>query len=104
MESILDYFIEKKELEIYLISHVSADYKVAKHIKEKYPTVNIVDEFDNPIKAKSFIADCDLFIGARMHATIAAISTGVPVIPIAYSRKFTGLFKTLDYPFVVDLK
>ena len=103
MERILDYFIEKKELEIYLISHVSADYKVAKYIKEKYPTVNIVDEFDNPIKAKSFIADCDLFIGARMHATIAAISTGVPVIPIAYSRKFTGLFKTLDYPFVVDL-
>lgn len=103
IETILHYLIEKKDLEIYLISHVSADYKISKLIKDKYPIVNIVDEFDNPIEAKSFIATCDLFIGARMHATIAAISTGVPVIPVAYSRKFTGLFKTLDYPFVVDL-
>lgn len=102
-EKLLSYFLEKKVMEIYLISHVSADYKIAKIIKKKYPTVNIVDEFHNPIEAKSFISTCDLFIGARMHATIAAISTGVPVIPIAYSRKFTGLFKTLDYPFVVDL-
>lgn len=102
-EKILCYFLKKKGMGIYLISHVSADYKIARIIKEKYPTVNIVDEFHNPIEAKSFISTCDLFIGARMHATIAAISTGVPVIPVAYSRKFTGLFKTLDYPFVVDL-
>ena len=39
-----------------------------------------------------------------MHATIAALSTGVPVIPIAYSRKFKGLFNNLDYPVCVDLQ
>ena len=44
-----------------------------------------------------------MFIGARMHATIAAISSGVPTMPVAYSRKFTGLFGTIEYPYVVDL-
>lgn len=40
-----------------------------------------------------------------MHACIAAISSGVPVYPLAYSRKFNGLFiKTLQYPYVGDLR
>jgi len=46
----------------------------------------------------------DLFIGARMHSTIAAFSSGVPVIPIAYSRKFNGLYDTLQYPYYIDAK
>lgn len=46
----------------------------------------------------------DFFTGARMHACIAALSSGVPVYPIAYSRKFTGLFcDTLGYKHVGDL-
>ena len=40
-----------------------------------------------------------------MHATIAAFSAGVPVVPMAYSRKFNGLFvETLTYDHIVDLK
>lgn len=40
-----------------------------------------------------------------MHSTIAAFSSGVPVVPMAYSRKFNGLFiDTLDYNHLVDLK
>ena len=39
-----------------------------------------------------------------MHATIGATSSGVPVIPVAYSRKFNGLFDTLQYPFYIDAK
>ena len=47
----------------------------------------------------------DFFTGARMHACIAAISSGVPVIPMAYSRKFNGLFMdTLMYNCMIDLK
>ena len=41
-------------------------------------------------------------MGARMHACIAAFSAGVPVMPIAYSRKFQGLFSTLGYDPIVD--
>ena len=40
-----------------------------------------------------------------MHATIGAFSAGVPVVPMAYSRKFNGLFvDTLNYHFMADLK
>lgn len=65
--------------------------------------VNTHPEFSNPIEAKSFISSMDIFIGARMHATIAAFSSGVATIPTAYSRKFAGLYETLDYKYVVDL-
>ena len=37
-----------------------------------------------------------------MHACIAAFSSGVPVVPMAYSRKFEGLFGTLGYGRTVD--
>ena len=47
----------------------------------------------------------NFFIGSRMHATIAAFSSNVPVFPLAYSRKFNGLFlDTLQYPYMGDLK
>ena len=44
----------------------------------------------------------DVFIGSRMHSTIAAFSSGIPVIPVAYSRKFEGLFSSLGYNYVID--
>ena len=46
----------------------------------------------------------DIFIGARMHATIAAFSSGVATIPTAYSRKFSGLYNNLGYDCVVDMQ
>ena len=44
----------------------------------------------------------DYFIGARMHATIGAFSSGVITIPFAYSRKFQGLYEKIGYPYFVD--
>ena len=41
---------------------------------------------------KSFIGQLDWFTGTRMHATIAALSTGVPTMALAYSAKFRGVF------------
>ena len=47
----------------------------------------------------------DFFMGARMHSTIGAFSANVPVLPMAYSRKFNGLFvDTLNYPHMADLR
>ena len=61
--------------------------------------------FFSPIDAKSYISGMHFFIGSRMHATIAAFSSNVPVFPLAYSRKFNGLFiDTLRYPYMGDLK
>jgi len=69
-----------------------------------FPTTIVVDPFDTAITAKSFISGMDVFTGARMHATIAAYSSGVPVIPFSYSRKFEGLYDFIKYPYVISGK
>lgn len=52
---------------------------------------------------KGIIGLCDGFVGARMHACIAALSQGIPAVGIAYSRKFRGVFASVGVPdLVVD--
>jgi len=41
---------------------------------------------------KHIIGQCDFFVGSRMHACIAAASQCVPAVPLAYSKKFKGVF------------
>ena len=88
---------------VYFISHVGADYQACCEMKKIFPMATLMDPFETPVEAKSFISRLEVFIGARMHATIAALSSGVPVIPIAYSRKFKGLFENCQYDIGVDL-
>lgn len=103
VKRILDYLI-MHHYDVHLIGHVGADYEVNKKLKMKYPLVTLAPEFDNPMDAKSYISSMDLFIGSRMHATIAALTSNTPVVPVAYSRKFIGLFENVEYPYVVDLQ
>ena len=42
---------------------------------------------------KQIIARCDYFIGFRTHSTIAALSSFVPTIAIAYSKKAWAIFE-----------
>lgn len=89
--------------DVSIIPHVVADYEYGKLIVEKFPQVKLVEMYKNPIDIKSKISEFDIFIGARMHATIGAFSSGVATIPTAYSRKFNGLYKSVGYPYIVDL-
>ncbi len=106
----IEFFISKKDIQVHLIPHVipenfiiENDYEVCKLLKKEYPEVILPEEFKNPIEAKSYIAGLDFFTGARMHSCIAAFSSGVPVFPMAYSRKFNGLFQdTLKYEYMGD--
>lgn len=50
------------------------------------------------------IASSNLVVGARMHATLNALSLGVPAIPWAYSRKFAPLLTDLGWDHVVDAR
>lgn len=97
--------------EIHLIPHViiddgrmaaEDDYRASKALSETFPGTILAPAFESPSEAKSYIANMDFFAGARMHACIAAFSTGVPVVPMAYSRKFAGLFGSLGYDHTVD--
>jgi polysaccharide pyruvyl transferase WcaK-like protein len=45
----------------------------------------------------------DFVVAGRMHACIGALSAGVPMVPIAYSRKFAGLFGSLGYSWLVPV-
>jgi colanic acid/amylovoran biosynthesis protein len=42
---------------------------------------------------KGFIGQCEFFIGSRMHSCIAALSQGVPTVPVCYSHKFAGVME-----------
>jgi polysaccharide pyruvyl transferase WcaK-like protein len=53
--------------------------------------------------ARTVIASAQLVIAARMHACLNALSTGVPAIAMAYSRKFEPLLDAIDWPHVVEL-
>lgn len=101
-----------KQYEVHLIPHVidlsenahDDDYKICLDLNQKYPATILAPAFQNPIEAKSYISNMDIFIGARMHSTIASFSSGVITIPISYSRKFEGLYKSLNYDYVVNGK
>ena len=114
VRSIMDYFLEQANVKVHLIPHVVGgerhienDYAVSYDLFEEYNHPNLILSplFLDPIVAKSYIAGMDFFMGARMHSTIAAFSSEVPVFPMAYSRKFNGLFTdTLQYPYMADMK
>ncbi|MCR5701096.1 MAG: polysaccharide pyruvyl transferase family protein [Lachnospiraceae bacterium] len=107
---VIEFLLRKKDIEIHLISHVilddmenpESDNKVCDFLKTKYPNTIIAPLFDSPVQAKNYISEMDVFIGSRMHATIASFSTGVPTIPVSYSRKFEGLYDSLNYPYVIS--
>ena len=97
------FWLLDNNFKVSLIPHVTADYECEKLIAAKFPQVELVEMHRDPIDIKSRISMCDIFIGARMHATIGAFSSGVATIPTAYSRKFNGLYKSVGYPYVIDL-
>ena len=102
----------KDEHQIWLIPHVITldpnspenDVTPIKYLYERYPKVHYVEEFKSPMDAKGYIRNMDLFIGSRMHATVAAFSNGIPIIPVSYSRKFQGLYQSLGYDYIIDAK
>lgn len=100
---LLEYLTSAENLEVYLISHVKDDYIAAAKAAECFPSCHCPEFNHDPLKTKGLIAEMDLLIASRMHATIAAFSTGIPVIPVAYSRKFRGLFETLGYSACIEL-
>lgn len=109
VRSLLKTWTAMPDVEVWLIPHVLADRvprdddRVAiKALQAEFPTAMVAPEFASPSAAKSFVSGLDFVTGARMHACIAAFSSSVPVVPLAYSRKFKGLFDSLGYPWLAD--
>lgn len=111
VRDLLAHWCADETVEVWLIPHVLSDtiprdddrVAIATLVKE-FPVVHVAPAFGSPSQAKSFISGLDFLTGARMHACIAAFSSGVPVVPLAYSRKFNGLFTSLGYAWFADGK
>jgi colanic acid/amylovoran biosynthesis protein len=101
--------------EVHLFAHVSDrrnqdgaqasrddDRSAAMTLHAEFPTTVLAPSFADASQAKSWMSGLDFVIAGRMHACIGAFSAGVPVVPIAYSRKFNGLFQSLGYEYFID--
>jgi polysaccharide pyruvyl transferase WcaK-like protein len=54
--------------------------------------VQVLPQTLSAMELKGVIAKLDWFAGARMHATIAGFSSGVPTLGLGYSDKAAGVF------------
>ena len=101
--------LDRIDVEVHILTHATTDLpwdddsRVADRIAEEFPGAVRVPDFGSPSEAKSYISSLDFLVAGRMHACIAAFSSGTPMAPIAYSRKFSGLFSLLDYPWMVPV-
>ncbi len=98
-------------VEILLVTHAISggdatddDDAIANRMAGEFPNVTRVANFNHPSEAKSFISSLDFLVASRMHACIAAFSSGTPVMPVAYSRKFEGVFGLLGYNRLVPVQ
>ena len=91
---------------VYLVSHVLGNRESSTSDMRACEDVygEVVDGFErrvtvvnlgfNANEIKWFISQMDWFCGARMHSTIAALSSFVPAVVLAYSDKARGVFDT----------
>lgn len=110
VNKVMEKWCNDSRYEVHLIPHVFTrdcggrenDMRACVEIQEQFPTAIVEKEYTTPMEAKSVIAAMDVFIGARMHATIASFSCGVATIPFSYSRKFEGLYNDLGYDYLIS--
>jgi colanic acid/amylovoran biosynthesis protein len=103
--SIIDFLVEVKGADVLLVPHVFGTHEesdtaavnaIFKEFGSRHPGhLFRVQGTYNQNEIKHIIGLCDFFIGARMHACIAALSQSIPAIAIAYSRKFIGVLESI---------
>lgn len=114
MAQCVDYLIDTLYATVLFIPHVMEPWgnddritadDIANLVKNKQKVVSIRNEYTVE-ETKAIIGQCSLFIGARMHATIASTSMCVPTVAIAYSHKIHGIIgEMLAYKqYVLDIK
>lgn len=108
---ILDTISSQYNCRIVFVPHVtgprpSADDRIfAERITRFMHTSATVIQGDyTPDILKGIISRFDLYMGTRMHANIAALTSGIPTLAIAYSHKTDGIMQLFDQSgFVCDI-
>jgi len=116
MAQLIDYVIEKINAHVIFVPHVVSvkeggkgddrfiGEKIYKLAKNKN-NIDLIKGDYSPEELKGIIGLCDVFIGGRMHANIAAISTCIPTIATAWSHKYYGISRSVGQEkYVCDYK
>lgn len=113
MRALIRWFARDAKADLLLVAHVTGWENDANACKELHAELSaackgrlhLADADYDHREIKWLIGHCDFFVGARMHACIAALSQGIPAIGMAYSRKFVGVFESVGVPeLVLDLR
>ncbi|MFH1601785.1 MAG: polysaccharide pyruvyl transferase family protein [Candidatus Shapirobacteria bacterium] len=112
MAGLIDWIIENLNADIIMVAHAIQakrdDYQTAQDIFKRIKNKNKVKILSKSFGAadyKKAISHCDLMIASRLHAAIAALSSFVPAIGIAYSHKMDGIYRSLGVgDLVIDIK
>jgi len=117
MYSIIKHFMKDESTLVFLLPHVfgpiggiesdnGACLEIYEHFAQKYSgRIFMVEGTYNQNQIKYIISLCDFFIGSRMHSCIAALSQCIPVVGLAYSKKFEGVFRSVSAEqSVVDMR
>lgn len=106
IERIVKRILDESAARIVLLPHVltppghyESDYQASLNLVQKLgldksDRISIQDPTLDQCEIKWLISQMDWFMGTRMHATIAALSTETPVCTISYSDKALGVFET----------
>ena len=96
--NLVKYILNETDYSIALISHVidssGGDLKINKLLYKEFDNykdrIIVVPEMKAE-NIKYIISKCEIFIGARTHATIAAYSNCIPTLVVGYSIKARGI-------------
>lgn len=102
MSAAIGRLARAEDLRVLIVPHVFGpsaskdDRIISRNLRDALPAdlkSHVVEADLRPEELKGIISTCDLFVGTRMHANIAALSSGIPVIAIAYSHKTPGIMR-----------
>ena len=98
--NLVEYILSNTDYNIIFIPHVlmngNNDLDVIEElVKNKRNDRIIIAKDYGCEELKGIISECEIFIGARTHSTIAAYSTCVPTLVVGYSVKSKGIAKDL---------
>ncbi len=100
MARALDQIVDQHDVDVMFINHVTGPSNAKDDRIIAHKVMRAMDNHDRarvlygdyrPEELKGIIARTTVFLGARMHANISALSSHVPVVAISYSHKTLGI-------------
>jgi polysaccharide pyruvyl transferase WcaK-like protein len=105
-KTLVEYILSNTSFNIALVPHVvqpaDNDYDALKLITDCSERVKLISDKFSAAEYKYIISKAKFCVFSRTHAAIAAYSSGVPVLAVAYSAKAHGIAEEMGLP-VIDV-